>query len=432
MNDPKAPPPAGAEQPQLPTQPDGQPAPQGQSAWAPPPEGAEQPPPPTQPYNPYAQPAPQGQSVWAPPQPPAPPGGNGGSIPQPPYPPPYPPYGTAQQPQPYSYPGYPPNYVPPEQAPPAQSSRRGPIMAGIAVVGLILAVVALSVGGELGSFVLIGVAIVPLAILAALAYAGVKNFTAQVFAYIWLAFVAFGVLFFPFAYVLSVVTNTTGIVGGAIDGSQIFRPGAAPTILWTVLLLALAVIAACAMLFRPVRALMSRIMPIDPDNFVHKIALCIITLITLSFYVPLIALAGRPPLLELVNRNSSALGDQGLAGPLETVYQFVWTIPAVLVAAGWPIARRFRPALDRLGMVRPTLAQVGAGVGLGLGLAVVASLVIDPVIRQIWTALGWGVTDSAAFDKLLSNLITPAGAVLIGVTAGIGEEMTVRGLLQPR
>jgi membrane protease YdiL (CAAX protease family) len=46
--------------------------------------------------------------------------------------------------------------------------------------------------------------------------------------------------------------------------------------------------------------------------------------------------------------------------------------------------------------------------------------------------MGWPTTDTAAFEKLLSNLITPLGAVVIGVTAGIGEELMVRGLLQPR
>ena len=46
--------------------------------------------------------------------------------------------------------------------------------------------------------------------------------------------------------------------------------------------------------------------------------------------------------------------------------------------------------------------------------------------------MGWPTTDAAAFKKLLTNLVTPLGAVLIGVTAGVGEEMAVRGLLQPR
>jgi membrane protease YdiL (CAAX protease family) len=67
-----------------------------------------------------------------------------------------------------------------------------------------------------------------------------------------------------------------------------------------------------------------------------------------------------------------------------------------------------------------------------VALALAAIFVIDPGINWIWQTLGWQTTDTAAFDRLLSNLITPVGAVVIGVTAGLGEELQVRGLLQPR
>jgi membrane protease YdiL (CAAX protease family) len=86
----------------------------------------------------------------------------------------------------------------------------------------------------------------------------------------------------------------------------------------------------------------------------------------------------------------------------------------------------------RLGFVRPTPTQVIFGLAFGLALAAIAAFVIDPAINWIWQTIGWPTTDSAAFNKLLTNLVTPLGAVLIGVTAGVGEEMAVRGLLQPR
>jgi membrane protease YdiL (CAAX protease family) len=38
----------------------------------------------------------------------------------------------------------------------------------------------------------------------------------------------------------------------------------------------------------------------------------------------------------------------------------------------------------------------------------------------------------SAFSDLLKGVTNPLGAILIGVTAGIGEEMAFRGLLQPR
>src|SRR4029453_9764699 len=112
--------------------------------------------------------------------------------------------------------------------------------------------------------------------------------------------------------------------------------------------------------------------------------------------------------------------------------QFIWTIPATFVAAGWPVARKFPEMLRRLGLVRPTSTQVAFGLGFGLVLAAAAAFVIDPRIAWLWQAMGWQTTNTAAFDQLLSNLVTPAGAVLIGITAGLGEELAVRGLLQPR
>jgi membrane protease YdiL (CAAX protease family) len=72
------------------------------------------------------------------------------------------------------------------------------------------------------------------------------------------------------------------------------------------------------------------------------------------------------------------------------------------------------------------------GLGFGVVLAAVAAFLIDPGINGLWKAMGWQTTNTAAFDQLLSNLVTPWGAVLIGITAGLGEELAVRGLLQPR
>jgi membrane protease YdiL (CAAX protease family) len=50
----------------------------------------------------------------------------------------------------------------------------------------------------------------------------------------------------------------------------------------------------------------------------------------------------------------------------------------------------------------------------------------------LWGVMGWPLTDETAFGELLSFAISPIGAVVIGVTAGLGEELAVRGALQPR
>lgn len=307
----------------------------------------------------------------------------------------------------------------------------------LALIGVTLIGVGYAVGGEPRKFVTAGIEFIPLAVLAALAYGGVKNSAAAAFAYIWLGVVALGVLFISFGVVLRTEVqpgfSLSSVNGRVTSLAQIFQPGALSVLLWAMLLLTLATIIALLALWRPVRLLLARIMPVDPDNFVHKIALSILLLIGISSFIPLIVLGGQPPLLELVKNSSiDNLGSQASVRPIDLIYQFIWTIPAAFVAAGWPIARSFGAMLKRVGFVRPTLLQVASGIGLGLALAVVASFLIDPGINALWNAMGWGTTDTAAFGQLMSKVITPLGAVLVGVTAGVGEEIAVRGLLQPR
>jgi membrane protease YdiL (CAAX protease family) len=365
------------------------------------------------------------------------------------------------QPVPYQQAPPPPGYAAPplgDSASPTpqrrEIGRQTLITGAILAVALMSAVVLLAFTGQLGDFFSIGIVFLPLAALAAFAWGGTKNTVAAVFAYIMLAIVILGLFVNSLTYVVlgfvrdSARFNQLLSRPGVLDTStlgDIFEPGVGAGLLIGLLLLFLAILLSAAMLLKPVRVALSRIVPIDPHNFVHKIALSVLTMILLSSFIPLIVLGGRPPLLKLV----SGIEDTGTdvpdvpgsdtdatsalsTGPEDLIYQFVWTIPVALIAAGWPIARRIRPTLERLGFVRPTLAQVGFGIGFGVVLAFAAIYLIDPGITWLWQTLGWPTTDVAAFEKLLANLITPLGAILIGVTAGVGEEMAVRGLLQPR
>lgn len=314
------------------------------------------------------------------------------------------------------------------------------ITSALALLAVALMGAGYAAGGEARTFISVGLQFIPLALLAALAYAGVKHSAAAVFTYVWLAILT------VLIWVNVIVSIFIGVIKSfsAFDAwsanrnsvplSDVMRPEAGAALFWAFVLLTLISLFAASMLFRPVRALMSRIMPIDPDSFVHKIALAFITLLMLSSFVPLLVLSGRPPLLELVKgAGQTTLGGQDISvGPLSLVYQFAWMVPATLVAAGWPVSRSLRTVFRRLDFVRPTLLQVAVGVGLGVGLAFVSSYLIEPAISQLWQSMGWATTDVAAFNRLMSRVITPLGAVLIGVTAGIGEEMAVRGLLQPR
>jgi hypothetical protein len=353
--------------------------------------------------------------------------------------PPTQPQPQVQQPyQPYTpYNTIPAPPQPPPTAPVAaqtgqaqQPSKRTLISIGIGLLAVILIGVASAVGGEPGRFVTVGAQIFPFAILAGIAWAGRKSSTAAIFAYITLAIFAALVVGFSF-----LITIEALIEPGALNGTSRtpFKPGAGMSFLVLVIILSIAIAVSGSLLFRPVRVAVSRFIPIDPDNFVHKIAICILTLLFMSALAPLISLGGKPPLLEVMNLPQvQQAGDAAQASPLDLVYQLAWTIPVALIGAGWPIARNFRTTLQRLGIVRPTLLQVVGALAIGVALAVLAAVALDPGINQFWQSMGWPTTDTAAFDKLMAKLLNPLGAVLIGVSAGVGEELAVRGLLQPR
>lgn len=323
----------------------------------------------------------------------------------------------------------------------ADRPNRTPIIVGFSIFALVLLLALVAASGTEGErFLGVGVQFVPFVVLAALAYGGVKNRAAAMFAYLWLALMVLGVMLLSFIYiVLGFVRDFDLLMRVArdrsllstVDINDLIKPGLGPALLWAFLLMFVVAVASGLMLSRRVRQAVAGVLPIDPDNFVHKIALCMLTALTLGSFVPLIVLGGKPPLLEVL----STQGVEGLGigvRPQDLLYQLVWTIPATLVAGGWPIARKLGETMKRLAMVRPTTMQVWVGTGLGVVLALAVTFGLDPAITWLWRALGWPTTNVEVFGDLTNNIVNPLGAVLVGVTAGIGEEMAVRGLLQPR
>jgi len=326
-------------------------------------------------------------------------------------------------------------------SPAGRSGRRGLIIAGI-VLATVVVLIAVYLHGDLPEFIGLGAEFLPFGILAALAYAGKKSLAAMVFAYIMLAITGIGVIVFSLSNLLigyvanqdkfnALLSGTAPLGSASMQG--IFDPSAGGGLLLGILLYFVAALVAGAMLLRPVRVAVSKVMPIDPDNFVHKIALTIITLVFLACFTPLLVLGGKPPLLNLVGTNGTAIGGSSVSVQLlDPIYQLLWTIPTVFVMAGWLVERKFPDVLKRLGLVRPTTQQVLFGLGFGVLLALAGMFVIDPAIGWIWQTLGWQTTNGAAFNQLLGALNSVIGAVIIGITAGLGEELQVRGLLQPR
>lgn len=326
-----------------------------------------------------------------------------------------------------------PSTVEPERTQPA---RLWPFGVGLLIVALLFGI-GYVLGGELGQLMLAGLQTLPFVVLAALAYLGIERPWARVLTLLWLGLLVLGIGVTTLVLSWETFIDFTALQPGAqLNPAAILPSGAQTTQLALIMVGSLLATGLGALGFIPaLRRALSRVLPIDPRSFVHMIALVTAVTCTLLTLIPLIVL-GAPPFTTLArnlrDQNLDVLsGQDSGSGMRLLVYNLLWQIPGAIIAVGYLIRRNLRAALERLGMVRPTLRQVLAAIGLAL-LLVVAATGLDALIGVIWTAMGWARTDGDAFNDLLKFAINPLGAVVIGVTAGLGEEISVRGVLQPR
>lgn len=309
--------------------------------------------------------------------------------------------------------------------------RPGVWLTGVALYILLISIGA-GVGGELGIFTTASFNALPFVGLAILAYFAGSQFNwAWIATGLWLALVLGLAALYTFG--LGVIP-LLDLPPGGISPEQ--APTLSPADVLSIVLLILGIFVALGIglltLLPPVRRGLAQVLPIDPDSFVHAVAVMAIVSITLMMFVPLLV-AGEPPLLALINTvGGEEFSDLSADEQLRSqIYGLVWTIPAAFLAVGFGIRRNLAATLERLGLARPTLRHLAIGIGIGLGLAGLMSLAL-PLMDTLWQALGWPTTDEEAFGELMAFAISPIGALVIGVTAGLGEELGVRGVLQPR
>lgn len=289
---------------------------------------------------------------------------------------------------------------------------------------LALVVAAILVGGEVGQFLLAGVEVGPFLVLAVLAQLGEKRGWARALTYLWLTVLVFGFSMLVLSLTVAALASPGGEPRPALQG------GVGRTLLAILGSLALA----ATLLFHEVRQRVARYLPINPDSLVHEVALFFIVFFVVASFAQLAVLGGQPPLLLSVESLSAEqlTGGRSSGGQiLDMLYGLGWTLPMAVVAAGYPVSRPLRRAIERLGFTRPTRRQVLIGLVLAVALVGVFSG-FDQIIGLIWDHFGWPTTNEEAFKKLLGAGFSPVGALAVGVTAGVGEEAATRGLLQPR
>lgn len=189
----------------------------------------------------------------------------------------------------------------------------------------------------------------------------------------------------------------------------------------------------CMLCFTPqVRAWLAAFIPMDPGNFVHAYAVAagialtgIACLNLIPFREPLLYAVLDDITLDLENLDSTWRMNATMVSTI------LWCIPAVLLAVGLGQSRSLGQALQRLGLQRPTRKSWSIGASAGL-LAVGLGLGLGFLVETIWTRFNLPTTDFEQFSQLAGLPVHLSGMLLLALSAGITEELLVRGVLQPR
>jgi membrane protease YdiL (CAAX protease family) len=173
-------------------------------------------------------------------------------------------------------------------------------------------------------------------------------------------------------------------------------------------------------LLRPVRVVLARVTPLDPDSTIDMSGLCIVLgLLGVFIANSLAPMAGSPPDEELIPS----------VGLLELLVQAAFFLAIAYIAVGLPYWRDLRAATERLGIVAPDVRTIGIAVVATFAAFLVAALA-GLIQQQLDPELSESLNEIV--DQMTGQVQNPIGALVLGASAGIGEEAIFRGALQPR
>jgi hypothetical protein len=110
------------------------------------------------------------------------------------------------------------------------------------------------------------------------------------------------------------------------------------------------------------------------------------------------------------------------------VGQLVGEVVMALGAVGLWVARDARAVRERLGLYGVNMRQALIGAA-GLAAVMLVNGGMEALEHVRFPAL-WAADQ--AMGKMIAGSLSPAASVVLGVSAGVGEELLVRGALQPR
>ncbi len=197
--------------------------------------------------------------------------------------------------------------------------------------------------------------------------------------------------------------------------------------LWLSLGLLLPSVVGVLLLLKPVRRLVARFIPLDPDHPVHAVALSLtmLPLLALGFTLGI----GLDALAAQLTQQTQVTGAEPFSLAALWAQDILFLLTA-LIGVGWLSRRSLGQTLVRLGLVLPSGRQVLIGVGTAL-LLVPAVILLESAFNAI--GLGVGQDVESLTEVLMGPLFaTPFGILSVGLAAAIGEEPIFRGALLPR
>lgn len=173
-------------------------------------------------------------------------------------------------------------------------------------------------------------------------------------------------------------------------------------------------------LLKPVRLSLARVTPLDPTSPIDMSGLAMI-LAVIAFSA-----------LSFTISNSSTDNATNVTGSVtiaSLVINVVTFVSIAYVCVGYRIWRTGPEATERLGLTVPSIRT--AAIALIL---VVPSFVLSLIGSALTVAFQPGVVDNLqqTMDKMTTGVQNPLGAILLGLSTGVGEELLFRGAIQPR
>lgn len=173
-------------------------------------------------------------------------------------------------------------------------------------------------------------------------------------------------------------------------------------------------------LLRPFRMAVARVTPMDPSSPVDFSGLAVLLAMVAYLVYTLLAL-------------SPADTDETVAASGTTISSLIVNVVAFVglayVAVGYRISRTGREATERLGLRRPGIREVG----IGLAAVVPAfALSISGSLLTQWLQPDYVDRLEDTLNDMMTGVDNPVGALLLGLSTGVGEEVLFRGAIQPR